>query len=143
MVLPSSLGVPCPVLVRRTPTEAMREIPLLWNAFKPNTQTLSWTQTPRPSCRAHSQTEILTTTTYHLILPSFAEDTQSTCSGFPPTENVPGNEAAECLGKNGTTKEQVDGSASYAEVKIILKATNARSGGTSTHATTGLTSTTY
>ena len=36
--------------------------------------------------------------------------------------NVPGNEAADSLAKEGTTKEQVDRSTSYPEVKTILKA---------------------
>ena len=35
---------------------------------------------------------------------------------------MPGNEAADSLAKEGTTKEQVDRSTSYAEVKTILKA---------------------
>ena len=36
--------------------------------------------------------------------------------------NVPGNEAADTLAKESTTKEQVDRSTSYPEVKTILKA---------------------
>ena len=36
--------------------------------------------------------------------------------------NLPGNEAADSLAKEGTTKEQVDRSTSYPEVKTILKA---------------------
>ena len=36
--------------------------------------------------------------------------------------SVPGNEAADSLAKEGTTKEQVDRSTSYPEVKTILKA---------------------
>ena len=35
---------------------------------------------------------------------------------------MPGNEAADSLAKEGTTKEQVDRSTSYPEVKTILKA---------------------
>ena len=35
---------------------------------------------------------------------------------------VPGNEAADSLAKEGTTREQVDRSTSYPEVKTILKA---------------------
>ena len=36
--------------------------------------------------------------------------------------NVPGNESTDSLAKEGTTKEQVDRSTSYPEVKTILKA---------------------
>ena len=46
--------------------------------------------------------------------------------------------------KEGTTKEQVDSSSSYAEVKTILKAKqHTASGGSSTHNTTRLTPTTF
>ena len=44
-------------------------------------------QTPCPSCRPFSQTEMQTTTTYPLLLPPFAEAMQLPCS-------LPGNEAA-------------------------------------------------
>ena len=45
-----------------------------------------------------------------------------TLQRIPSHCNVPGNEAAESLVKEGTTKEQVDRSISYPEVKTILKA---------------------
>ena len=41
---------------------------------------------------------------------------------IPSHCNLPGNEAADSLAKEGTTKEQVDRSTSYPEVKTILKA---------------------
>ena len=41
---------------------------------------------------------------------------------IPSHCNVPGNEAADSLAKEGTTKERVDRSTSYPEVKTILKA---------------------
>ena len=40
---------------------------------------------------------------------------------IPSHCNMPGNEAADSLAKEGTTKEQVDRSTSYVEVKTILK----------------------
>ena len=45
-----------------------------------------------------------------------------TLQWIPSHCNVPGNEAADSLAKEGTTKEQVDRSTSYPEVKTILKA---------------------
>ena len=36
--------------------------------------------------------------------------------------NIPGNEAADSLAKEGTTRKQVDRSISYREVKTIIKA---------------------
>ena len=45
-----------------------------------------------------------------------------TLQRIPSHCNVPGNEAAESLAKEGRTKEQVDRSASYTDVKTILKA---------------------
>ena len=45
-----------------------------------------------------------------------------TLQWIPSHCNVSGNEAAESLAKEGTTKEQVDRSTSYPEVKTILKA---------------------
>ena len=45
-----------------------------------------------------------------------------TLQWIPSHCNLPGNEAADSLAKEGTTKEQVDRSTSYPEVKTILKA---------------------
>ena len=45
-----------------------------------------------------------------------------TLQWIPSHCNVPGNEAADSPAKVGTTKDQVDGSTSYPEVKTILKA---------------------
>ena len=45
-----------------------------------------------------------------------------TLQWIPSHCNVPGHEAADSLAKKGTTKEQVDRSTSYPEVKTILKA---------------------
>ena len=45
-----------------------------------------------------------------------------TLQWIPTHCNVPGNEAADSLAKEGTTKEQVDRSTSYPEVKTVLKA---------------------
>ena len=45
-----------------------------------------------------------------------------TLQWIPPHCNLPGNEAADSLAKEGTTKEQVERSTSYPEVKTILKA---------------------
>ena len=45
-----------------------------------------------------------------------------TLQWIPSHCNVPGNEAADFLAKEGTTKEQVDRSTSYPEVKTIFKA---------------------
>ena len=45
-----------------------------------------------------------------------------TLQWIPSHCNLPGNEAANSLAKEGTTKEQVDRSTSYPEVKTILKA---------------------
>ena len=45
-----------------------------------------------------------------------------TLQWIPSHCNVPGNEAADSLAKGGTTKEQVDRSVSYSEMKAILKA---------------------
>ena len=45
-----------------------------------------------------------------------------TLQWIPSHCNVPGNEAADSLAKKGTTKEQVDRSTSYPEVKTMLKA---------------------
>ena len=45
-----------------------------------------------------------------------------TLQWIPSHCNVPGNEAADSLAKEGTTKEQVDRSTSYPEVKTIIKA---------------------
>ena len=72
---------------------------------------------PCPSCRPFSQTGTLTTTTYLLLLPPSAEAMQWILSHC----NVPGNEADDSLAKESTTKEQVDKSASYPEMKTILK----------------------
>ena len=76
---------------------------------------------PCPSCRPSSQIGTLNTTTCLLLLPHFVEAMQSPCNGSHPT--------ARCLAmrlltlaKEGTTKEQVDRSTSYPEVKTILKA---------------------
>ena len=66
-----------------------------------------------------------------------------TLQWIPSHCNLPGSEAADSVAKEGTTKEQVDRSTSYPEVKTILKASNTVSGGTSTHGTTRLTPTTY
>ena len=66
-----------------------------------------------------------------------------TIQWIPSHCNQPGNEAADSLAKKGTTKEQVDRSTSYPEVKTILsRPSNTASGGTSTHGTTRLTPTT-
>ena len=45
-----------------------------------------------------------------------------TLQWIPSHFNVPCNEAADSLAKDGTTKEQVDRSTSYPEAKTILKA---------------------
>ena len=45
-----------------------------------------------------------------------------TLQWIPSHCSMPGNEAADSLAKEGTTKEQVDRSTSYPEVKTILKA---------------------
>ena len=70
---------------------------------------------PCPSCRPFSQIETLTTKTYLLLLPPSAEAMQSPCSGFPPI-------VTWLAMRKSTTKEQMDRSASYPEVKTILKA---------------------
>ena len=45
-----------------------------------------------------------------------------TLQWIPSHCNLPGNEAADSMAKEGTTKEQVDRPTSYPEVKTILKA---------------------
>ena len=45
-----------------------------------------------------------------------------TLQWIPSHCNLPGNEVADSLAKESTTKEQLDRSTSYAEVKTILKA---------------------
>ena len=45
-----------------------------------------------------------------------------TLQWIPSHCNMPGNETADSLAKEGTTREQVDRSTSYPEVKTILKA---------------------
>ena len=50
------------------------------------------------------------------------ESSQNRRLWIPSHCNLPGNEAADSLAKEGTTKEQVDRSTSYPEVKTILKA---------------------
>ena len=78
-------------------------------------------RTPCPSCRPSSKIGTLNLTTCLLLLPCFVDAMQSPCNGFLPI--------AVCLAmrllnlaKEGTTKEQVDRSTSYPEVKTILKA---------------------
>ena len=55
-------------------------------------------------------------------LASLCRGHAATLQWIPSHCNVPGNEAADSLAKEGTTKEQVDRSTSYPEVKTILKA---------------------
>ena len=50
----------------------------------------------------------------------------ATLQWSPSHCNVPGNEAADCLAKGGTAKEQVNRSTSYSEVKTILNAKQRR-----------------
>ena len=54
-------------------------------------------------------------------LASLSRSHAVTLQWIPSHCNMPGNEAADSLAKEGTTKEQVDRSTSYPEVKIILK----------------------
>ena len=55
-------------------------------------------------------------------LASLCRRHEVTLQWIPSHCNLPGNEAADSLAKEGTTKEQVDRSTSYPEVKTILKA---------------------
>ena len=55
-------------------------------------------------------------------LASFCRGHTVTLQWIPSHCNVPGHEAAGPLAEEGTTKEQVDRSTSYPEVKTILKA---------------------
>ena len=55
-------------------------------------------------------------------LASFCRSHAVSLQWIPSHCNVPGNEAADSLAKEGRTKEQVDGSTSNPEVKTILKA---------------------
>ena len=55
-------------------------------------------------------------------LASFRRGHAVTLQWIPSHCNVPGNEAADSLAKEGATKEQVDRSASYPEVETIFKA---------------------
>ena len=83
---------------------------------------LSSLRTPCPSCRPSSQIGTQNSMTCLLLLPHFVDAMQSPYNGYHRTANLPGNEAADSLAKEGTTKEQVDRSTSYPEVKTILKA---------------------
>ena len=119
-----------------------------WSRSPENSSSPQWSQRScfsqcGPPCRhiVH-QTGTLTTMTYLLLLPPFAEAMQSSCSGFPPT--------ATCLAMRLLTRWQ--NRAQQKSRRIGLPATlkwrspsrpsNTTSGGTSTHSTTRLTPTT-
>ena len=82
---------------------------------------LSSLRMPLPSYRPSSQTRTLNTTTCLLLLPRFVEAMQSPCNVFPPTATCLATRLLT-LTKESTTKEQVDRSTSYIEVKTFLKA---------------------
>ena len=80
---------------------------------------LSSLRTLCPSCRPSSQIGTLNSTSCLLLLPHFVEAMQSPCNGFHPTATCLAMRLLT-LAKEGTTKEQVDRSTSYPEVKTIL-----------------------
>ena len=75
-------------------------------------------RTPCPSC---SQIGTLNSTTCLLLLLHFVDAMQSPNNGYHPTATCLAMRLLT-LAKEGTTKEQVDRSTSYPEVKTILKA---------------------
>ena len=77
---------------------------------------------PRPSCMALQSNRDTEHTDLSAVLASLCRGHVVTLQWTPSHCNMPGNEAADSLAKEGTTKEQVDRSTSYPEVKTILKA---------------------
>ena len=82
---------------------------------------LSSLRTPCPSCRPSSQIGTLKSMTCLLLLPHFVEAMKSPYNGYHLTATCLAMRLLT-LAKEGTTKEQVDRSTSYPEVKTTLKA---------------------
>ena len=118
-------GVPSQVLVRKTPKAAVRESPSLRNTLKPIARKK---QKPRKQRQPILKSALMLLpmlsslrTLCPSVLPHFAEVMQSTCNGFHPTATCLATRLLT-LAKEGTTKQQVDRSTSYPEVKAIFKA---------------------